>query len=76
MISMSMAAHTNEGDNSYQQDHLLVSKYQMNDEDMRLSQNIDYMREIIDERNQNINQIGDIMANINEMAKDLAIETK
>ena len=36
----------------------------------------EFMSNIIEQRNQDINQIGDIMANINDMAKDLAIETK
>lgn len=34
------------------------------------------MEQTIAMRNQDINQIGEIMANLNDMAKDLAIETK
>ena len=34
------------------------------------------MKDVIDQRNEDINKIGDIMGNINEMAKDIAMETK
>ena len=43
---------------------------------MQLSQNADFMKDVIDQRNEDINKIGDIMGNINEMAKDIAMETK
>ena len=34
------------------------------------------MEQIIAQRNEDINSIAELMGNINEMAKDLAIETK
>jgi len=48
----------------------------MSDEDLQMTQNVDYMQNIISQRKQDINQIADIMSDINAMAKDLAIETR
>ena len=43
---------------------------------MKLSSGVDFYSNVIAQRKEDINNIADIMANINEMAKDLAIETK
>lgn len=55
---------------------MVVHKFKMTDEDTKIAQETDFMQNIITQRNQDINQIGDIMSNINDMAKDLATETK
>ena len=53
-----------------------TQKFKMSDEDRHMSQNQDFMNNVIGQRKEDINQIGNIMANINEMAKDIALETR
>lgn len=77
MVSMRESTANGGGSSMSKQDSLLVGlRYQPTDEDAKLKQETDFMQNIIDQRNNDINTIGDIMSNINEMAKDLAIETK
>lgn len=79
MMSMIKSRATvNDNDSgSFTQESLLVDqKFRASDEDLKMQQDTEFMQETLNQRNQDINQIGEIMANLNEMARDLAIETK
>lgn len=69
---------SNSGVESFQQESLLVGqkqKFVLSDEERKMAADVNFHEEVINQRKEDINKIGDIMANINEMARDLAIET-
>ena len=76
MIESSRAAESSMDQNDFLLGPAQTQKFKMSDEDRLMSQNQDFMNNIIGQRKEDINQIGNIMANINEMAKDIALETR
>mmetsp|Transcript_4173 Transcript_4173/g.7075 ORF Transcript_4173/g.7075 Transcript_4173/m.7075 type:complete len:96 (+) Transcript_4173:528-815(+) len=61
-----------------QQEQLLANnqKFKLTEEDQRLAQDTDFMSNIIQQRKQDIDLIGDIMNDINSIAKDVAVEVQ
>lgn len=50
--------------------------YQLTTQQIKFTGEVDFMHNVIQQRKQDINSIANIMADINEIAKDIAIETK
>ena len=52
------------------------AQYQLQPHDVKIQAETDLMEEIINDRAQNIKDMADIMGDINQIASDIAIETK
>ena len=76
--AMASMVQSQSQEGSYQEKLLVGNQQQwkISDEEMQLSSGVDFYSNVIAQRKEDINNIADIMANINDMAKDLAIETK
>ena len=75
-----MASNSGVRSSDVSQDQLFVGKkqeqFKISDEDLRMAQDADFMANVISQRKDDMSAIQSAMANINAMAKDLAIETK
>ena len=52
------------------------TKQQLSQIQINIKGESDFMTNVIDQRNQDINAIANIMSDINEIAKDIAVETQ
>ena len=73
-----MASNSGLRSSDVSQDQLFVGKkeqFKISDDDLRMAQDADFMANVIAQRKDDMDHIQSAMANINAMAKDLAIET-
>ena len=73
-----MASNSGLRDSNVSQDQMFMNnkqEFKISDDDLRMAQDADFMANVIDQRKQDMDGIQSAMANINAMAKDLAIET-
>lgn len=77
-LYQSMASNSGLRDSNVSQDQMFMNnkqEFKISDDDLRMAQDADFMANVIDQRKQDMDGIQSAMANINAMAKDLAIET-